>query len=145
MVRLSSVGQHWIQLQLLMTDTDQGIESLLTQCFLVKWLKFQMCKFQTHLEDRYLECSTKHDPGINAGDPVNCTSTLTQVMTWFRQATSHYRNQYGAISPTSYILTGPQWVNLPIAPWVKNQHRIDSVWYMALYLQWRFQRPVSIC
>ena len=39
-------------------------------------------------------------------------STLVQVMAWWRQATSHYLNQWWPRSPMPYGVTRPQWVNI---------------------------------
>ena len=42
----------------------------------------------------------------------NVESTLVQVMTWCRQATSHYLNQCWPRSLTSFSVTRPQCVNI---------------------------------
>ena len=49
--------------------------------------------------------------------PQNLTddkSTLVQVMTWCRKATSHYLNQCWPRSPTPHGITRPQWVKLAL-------------------------------
>ena len=45
-------------------------------------------------------------------DLTDDKSTLVQVMAWCRQATSHYPNQCWPRSPTPYVVTKPQWVNI---------------------------------
>ena len=47
-------------------------------------------------------------------DLTDDQSTLVQVMAWCRQVTRHYLSQCWPISPSSYGVTRPQWVNIQI-------------------------------
>ena len=56
---------------------------------------------------------------------IDDKSTLVQVMSWCRQATSHYLNQCWPRSATPYGITRPQWVNTNPMNWLYNHNKTN--------------------
>ena len=66
-------------------------------------------------------------------------STLVQVMSWFRQATSHYLSQWWPSSLSPNGITRPQWVNSPmvisfVCRWFMNDIVACLISYLVSYL-----------
>ena len=106
--------------------------------FLRVWLKLNGprrpgCHFKTAIFNLVLLIAIFRFAKDNAlrrmlQDLTDDKSTLVQVMTWCRQATSHYLSQCWPSSMSPYDVTRPQWVNnmaglVPIMAWCRTGNK----------------------
>ena len=68
------------------------------------WMEFQKNNFKAGFSDRFLKHLLWNCRQLNVSEPYWQQPTLLQLMAWYRQATSHYLNQYWYKTNTDTVL-----------------------------------------
>ena len=80
----------------------------------------------------------------NGVDASNLQTTLVQVLTWCREATSNYHSQWWPGSVSLFGVTWPQWIYTPTLYKLRCNLNVDTTVRFGCALHWRHNEPDGV-